>query len=304
MIVKSDANALIEPLQVFSLVCRRDIKTSIPALTSITRHLKDPHTLTLLSDGSLSPENEREFAAKLPLARLIGRSELDSLVTPMLNAYQRCKKFRARWPWALKLIDLQVLAAGNFGFIDSDVLMVRNFNGFDAATEHYDIVHMRSYANIYCVSLTERARLAKHWPCVDRFNSGFMFVRHGRMNLDLIEEALAALGVTAEMPLAEQTVWAMAAARMHGVGFFDARQIAFPQTLPVKPLAVHYIGGTRALLEIAALKERCSHSEEPPEKLRIYPSENGNLMSGVLDVVRHSWILHRWKRYRTNWVPG
>ncbi len=234
------------PLPVFSLVCKRDLATAVVCLRSFADHCRDDVRLTVVSDGTLDASDLAAVRAAVPAAAVVDRSVLAAVVDPVVAGRPNCRTFRGIHPWALKLIDVPVYAAGRpFAFVDSDVLFVRDFTGLDRGPAgDVDLAYMHSYANIYAMTLPQRFRRWGRTPVADRCNSGLLYVGAGAYDLDFVERFLNDVERNAHVLLAEQTGWAALAARARRSGAFDRRQVVFPFG-PARDRARGVAGGRR-----------------------------------------------------------
>ena len=198
------------PLPIFSLVCHRDVDHTTSCLGSLIARCRDTITLTLFSDGSLTPEDTTSLHKALPTAKIISRKDADTLVLPALKDFPLCRKYREWCPWALKLLDIPIYAQADFAYIDGDILFLRDFTGLSAGAAN--IVSMRAYASIYSFSLRNRLALGSHTPVNSHVNAGFLFVRQAGFNLQLIERFLHQAEKHKRPFLWEQTAWAAMAA--------------------------------------------------------------------------------------------
>ncbi|HVS35909.1 MAG TPA: hypothetical protein VMS17_10040 [Gemmataceae bacterium] len=294
-----------DALPVYSLVCRRDLEMGIVCLRSFVACCRDNVRLIAVSDGSLSPDELQRLAREIPQATLLTRQALAAEIEPDLAAFPHCRAFRAVHAWGAKLIDIPVLARGDLGFIDSDILFVRPFRGLDRrAIGDVDFAYMRSYANIYSLDLPQRLRRRGRPPLVDRCNSGLMFISRRAYCLPVLEEFLADVERHGNILLAEQTGFAALAARCRS-GYFSQAQAVFP-FFPHGPrvgggdeaVAVHFVGGSRHLLDgyVAARAQPCAAGASPPATLAVRRSRPLRLHSHLYDTLRHRLYRRQWVR--------
>lgn len=290
-------------LNVFTLACHRDVDLAATCLGSLVAHCKDDIALTAVSDGSLTPDDCRRLLDAVPGLTVLERSDLDSAVEPALCEFPHCRKYRQWCPWALKLLDIPLYARGDFVYIDGDILFLRDFDGLGCGADcRFDLVSMYSYANIYSFAFTDRLMPAFGPPLVHRLNAGFLVVRQSAFRLDLVERFLGT-GERHQRPfLLEQTAWAALGAATSS-GHFDPAQVSFPHIgldsrlrLKWRPVAMHFLGGTRHLVPQVKAAAASWPRDVPPVHLAVRPSARLTRGRMLLDVCQHRLLLRRCRR--------
>jgi hypothetical protein len=294
---------ITNPLPVFSLLCHRDIEMALICLGSFARHCKDSFQLTVLSDGSLTTEDMKRLR-EIDGLKVAPREEVEGPVLDALARHPHCAAFRKIHPWALKLIDAPLLAGGDFAYLDTDILFLRAFRGLDRrGLDEIDLAYMRSYANVYSFSLWERIRRERNLKLVERCNAGLLFARETAYRLDDIEEFLGRISRHTRPLLAEQTAWAMLAARVNS-GHFADDQVVFPAywlgcrsaAWRRAVVAVHFLGGSRHNLP-RFVEEHSKPAVEvtEPALLRVTASRRLGLVAQAYDVAHHRLLLRSWR---------
>jgi len=290
-------------IRIFSLLCHRDVELASRCLPSLVRHCRDPIELLGIDDGSLTQEDADHLLAAVPGLSIHRRCEIREQIDARLADYPLCRKYREWCPWATKLFDIPLYANGDFGFIDSDILFLRDFRGLENGPDWGgNIVSMHAYANVYSFALRDRFSRAPFVPLIARFNSGFLLVRRHAYDLDLIERFLHAAQGHPRQLLMEQTAWAVLAAHTQSA-HFSKRQVTFPHTalnsarkLRWLPVAVHFVGGTRHLITEVEADARHWDREPEPAKLTITRSVRLTAAAQLIDVCSHRLLVQKCRR--------
>ncbi len=296
----ADATPPPAPLPVFSLQCHANVAMSAEFLGTLLRHCRDPITLTILDDGSLTPEDCDRFREALGPVRIISREEGDDLVIPRLAGRTKCLEYRKAHPLGVKLLDPALIAGGPFAFCDGDILFLRDFEKLDRRSEPAeDFVCMRDAGSCYAVPFLRRY-LGKHRaPLADFINSGLFYCSPRSYDLDFIEWFLHSPGFSYVAWTAEQTVWAALAGRSAS-RYFDPAMVDFPEPrLNYKPgwVALHFISPIRYLTgEVAFM----SHLRAEAAKLQA----EGPVPLRTLPTISHSFYEHLYHRLNEKVRPS
>jgi hypothetical protein len=290
-------------LDALTLLCQRDVELASTCLGSLVARSASLLRMTIVSDGSLEPADMDKLREKIPAVSFIQALDLDSRVLPALKDFPHCRKYREWCPWALKLIDIPLYANSDYVYIDGDILFLRDFAGFESASgSQFNLVSMQSYANIYSFAFMDRLKLRRQLPLVNRLNAGFLYVRKAAFDLELIERFLYSAEKHRRPFLSEQTAWAVMAAHTRS-GYFSPEQISFPQMaldaahcLKWRPVAMHFVGGTRHLIADVQEEAKRWESDQPPVELRIEPSRPLTRTRLLLDLCRHRLLVRRCRR--------
>lgn len=290
-------------LKTFSLLCHRDVELASQCLPSLVRYCRDPIELWGLDDGSLTPDDIEVLQARVPGLSILRRCQIKAEIEARLRDYPLCRKYREWCPWAAKLFDIPLWADEDYAYIDGDILFLREFAGLDNGRRcGAGIVSMHAYANVYSFGLRVRLARGFGFPLIARFNAGFLFVRRSAFDLDLIERFLHGAQGHDRPSLLEQTAWAVMAAHTES-GCFNRRQIAFPQMvldsqrrLKWRPVAIHFLGGTRHLIPEVAADAQDWTPEPEPIQLSIEKVVRLTPATQIIDVCSHRLLLRKCRR--------
>jgi hypothetical protein len=240
------------PLPVFTLLCKSDLARSLVCLPSLFARIRDPIELTVIDDGTLDGDDRARLHEAVPVAKFLSREELDDRTLPSLGNHPRCRQFRREQAFALKLIDTGILSGGAFALCDSDILFLRDFDGFDRRGEDVGLVAMRDWTSAYAVSYKERWGGLREPRLIDNLNAGILYCGPRTFDLDFVEWFLAREDYPpSRMFLLEQTAWSALGARVRAF-HFDPNQVAFPKKsrrFPADIVALHFIRVLRDLLD-------------------------------------------------------
>jgi hypothetical protein len=280
-----------------SLVCHAHMPMARRFLASLARFHRDPFTVCLHDDGTLTAEDRELLSASAPEVTIISRAEADAAVCAQLAGHPRCLAFRRTETMALKLFDPTLLSTGAVQYCDCDVLFLRPFTGFSAALAgaHPPLVFMRDLFNTYSVGwrrLLSRATV----PLADRLNAGIMLLEPAVFDLDFVEWFLGRPEAHDVPGFAEQTAWS-ALVQRDGGSLLDARAVTFAPFDGVLPpperraVAWHFVGPLRRRFEAtAAALERDTAADVLPA---VTP---GTFRPATLNFPRY--CVSRWRKER------
>jgi hypothetical protein len=232
------------------LLCKAHLDMARFCLPTLAAACKDAYEGRVYDDGSLGEEDREEVAELLPGWTVVSARESDELVEPLLRSVPACREFRQHHRFARKLLDIPLLHPTGYGYVDSDVVFLRDFTGFDRAghtgggvTYMWDIDDYSSIQFLHRYFTGTRIRLA------ERVNAGFMFVGKGTYDLEFVEWFLGQPRYRDQDWAVEQTCWAAMAARVDAA-YFSPSQVTFPRSdrrVGPEVAALHYISPLRGL---------------------------------------------------------
>lgn len=234
------------------------VEVALKCLGSLCQQVQGTINLVLHDDGSLHKESIEELRSRLPIERVIGREEADERVLQKLRSYPRCREYRRRSNFALKLFDVPLLSTEKrIAFSDSDILFVKPVEGlFELQGRNAKFSANGHMGNAYSVSFTQVEPLG-HLRLVDSLNSGLFCLDRACYDLGFIEETLDYLSRSRrfeERPYwAEQTCWSAVAAEI-GASLWRFEDISIPEkkagkvTIPEDALALHFASSVREAL--------------------------------------------------------
>lgn len=213
----------VDPIQLASLVCERDVALARECLGSFVRHCAEPLEITFFEDGSLSERGRESLRAAFREAAFVSRIDLDARAHKLLRSRPECRQHRAVNPTMLKILDIPEYFAGRrFLFCDSDVLFLRPFT-LDEYRRAGGFVFMQDRKEAYSARIHHLV-LKHRLPMPSRLNSGLMSIPPGRFDPDFVEWFLGHEDFCAFPQVVEQTAWA-AMTRNIGVRYFDPAQV-------------------------------------------------------------------------------
>ena len=227
------------PLTVHALLCHRDVRLGSVCLASLLAQCADPIRLHIHDDGSLQPDDVCLLSDQLRPYRFWSAQDRDDHVLPRLSRHPACRLFRERHKLAPKLIDMPLLADDAYAYVDTDVYFRRPFRGLDRRGTGERLVYMTDNESTYSMSNYERRIGLCRIRLPERVNTGLMFVSVGTFDLDLTEWFLSESRYRIDSWHAEQTCWALHAARKGGRSW-DPVQIVTPERrTPTSAIAIH-----------------------------------------------------------------
>jgi len=204
------------PMDLHTLICKRDLRTGTASLGTVVEALGDGVRLQVHDDGSLQPEDWDYLLEALPGAVKWARATTEEQVLERLSRHPACLRYRAASAMGFKLFDLPLLCgAPIFSYVDSDIIFFKRIERlFPPDSE--SAIYLRSDEEGFCAPAPEL-----HWkwkiPMVISLNAGLFQVPMELYDLDRIEWFLREVNERKDVwrarDLAEQTIWAMLAAR-------------------------------------------------------------------------------------------
>ncbi len=200
-------------------------------------------------DGTLTEEARATFKKLFHSARIVGRTEADAAVAPMLQAFPFCADFRRSHPRALTLFDVPHFAPRErFLVFHSGLLFFshpREILNWVAAESDECWFQEDAQECSLLTAAEARAELdLKIWP---RVSSGLCLLTKKAIDLDLCDRALAQTSLPSGDPWRiEQTLLMLCAAR-HGKGGLLPRKYEVSLLGHAQPDSVsrHYVGPVR-----------------------------------------------------------
>jgi hypothetical protein len=259
---------------VSTLLGHAHVEMAVLCLGSLLNFSACPLRLRVHDDGSLTAADLDRLAAGLDGPEVVSRREADARLADLLAAFPAARAFRAANPLALKLLDVQLLAAGDeLAYCDSDVLFLRPFRRLFHLPPGAGALFMFDPRQSYSVRswhlLAEpRLRLVGH------INTGIIAFRRRLFDLDLVEWFLSRPRYHFTPVWAEQTCWALLG-QPFGCHLLDPAEVGIPvpgREPPARQVALHFVSPLRGLL--AHFAGRCGERTVPeePTELRSFPA--------------------------------
>lgn len=209
------------------------------------------YALCIHEDGSLDAAALGHLARHFPDARIIRRSDADTVAEKRLREFPRSLAFRRTNLLAPKVFDfLAFLESDRMAVFDSDLLF------FDEPSAYLTRIEDPAYmlntfnadtSNAYTVDRDAVRPLIGH-EVVARFNSGLGLAHRHSLRLEWIEEFLSLPGILeGHFWRIEQTLYALCSSRF-GVELLPQEYaLSFQPGINGRPFR-HYVGGIRHLM--------------------------------------------------------
>lgn len=224
------------------------------AFYSLVQQSGELWSLVVHDDGSLTEIDQQRLQRVFPSTHIISRRTADSVVDANLQelGLTNCRVIRQKLPFALKLIDVILLARRDkVVLLDSDVLFFQRPTELMTAvkTEDDGYVFMEDIDDHYCLNPASMARHIGNAP-IHRFNPGVAVVPTRSIDLNKVERYLKQpefwSGNQVPNYYAELTLWAMLMS--------SVKAKPLPHTYAVSPaprsecsiVCGHYCGGPAA----------------------------------------------------------
>ncbi len=240
-------------------------EAALVCLGSLHRFCSDPIDLTVLSDGTLTPEQQQQLT-RLPHTRMADDRDLQQEVANRLAAYPLLRDTYAKNIYLKKLVDIPVLAGQSCCFIDSDILFFRPIGGlFEPRPQHDRIAEDRSVTPGIRDLLTFKGRLHGYLNC-GFIDATFPSLADGERTIRLWRDT--------KSNVVEQLIWSVAKAPAP-LEYVTLDSIYIPR--PKEPLeafnpspstfAIHLTSWRKK--HAAELREKLApHAGDPPQKVR------------------------------------
>jgi len=239
-----------------TLIGHKQVAVGLRCLGSFLRFSSEPISLIIHDDGTLTNADHEKLFAYLPGCAIVSRAKADAIVQPLIERYPGCRAYRERYPLALKLLDIPLLAPGELAYCDSDVLFLRRFTGlFEWSDDDNSAIFMRDAQEAYSLRPWHIFPFGKI-RVPGNINSGLIFYRTSEYDLDFVEWFLGRpelIDVFRKRPhWIEQTCWATLGWRA-GCRVWNSTQlmIANPQMSGLSPdtVGIHFVAAYRGKLE-------------------------------------------------------
>jgi hypothetical protein len=259
-------------LKVATLLGHAHVEMAIACLGSLLRYSAEPVHLRIHEDGTLTANDRARLEAGLDRFEFIPRAEADKRMADLLGGRPALRAFRQASPFALKVIDIPLLANGSVAYCDTDVLFLRPFTGlFRFPGPEVGAIFMSDHQNAYSLRSWQLLRHPR-LRLPSRVNTGIFHVRTRCFDPDLLEWFLSRpeFGFT---PWVEQTAWALLGARA-GCRLWDPRMIRTPSSgeeASREAVALHFVTPLRGLLPWI-LQRAQNRTAEPPLMLETVPA--------------------------------
>jgi hypothetical protein len=203
-------------MELHTFICKRDLHSGAACLDTVVRALGTSFQLHLHDDGSLNPKDWDYLLEALPGAVKWARAATEEQIVERLSPYPACLRYRRASPMGFKLFDLPLLCSSPvFSYMDSDIVFFRQIERLFPPDPEV-VTYLQSDEEGFCAPAPEL-----HWkwkiPLVTGLNAGLFQVPMALYDLNRIEwflrEVSERQNVWRTEGLAEQTVWAMLAAR-------------------------------------------------------------------------------------------
>jgi hypothetical protein len=195
---------------VHCLICHRDIETGIICLGSLLKYSVVPLHLVLHDDGSLTQADAERLTTALKGAEIILRPSVDAMINDSLSRYPRCREYRRRYAYALKLFDVPHLSQMDIAYCDSDILFGRPFSGlFQWPEEPVSALVSQDFRSSYAFEIGNLFHLYDT-RLLSHVNAGVFLAKKEIHDLDYVEWFLGRdyLKWDKRWFYVEQTCWA------------------------------------------------------------------------------------------------
>ena len=180
-------------LQLFSLVCHRDVLYYLSAVRSFIRASGLRCSVLIMSDGTLTPSDVSVLRSELPNARI--RSAESDRSGPFIKSSPGLRRFVSEHPLGRKLVGaLRYATAPNLILLDCDVLFLRRpevILEWACSSESYSLFGRDSRPE--SCSLDTESQRALRVNIARYFNSGLLCVRRTSLNIALAEQVISYL---------------------------------------------------------------------------------------------------------------
>jgi hypothetical protein len=237
------------------LTSRKDWLSCLWSLVSFYEFSGLRLPLLIYSDGTLGERHAKDLGNIFPDARLVDSSTGEQLVGKKIARYPNCVRFRSVQPYARKIVDLPILCGSPFILmLDSDVLFLKRpvelMKHLKSGSAD-KFVFERDYQDSYFASTSDiKERFGV--DVASRINVGIVFADVSGFDLSEINEWLGADGV-ADHCWAEQTLWAMYAARRQTVLLGEGYDVTIDPRIDANTVAKHYVTPIRDFLYIQGI---------------------------------------------------
>lgn len=279
-----------------SLLGHGNIEMSLQCFASLRRCHRPGFQFCLYDDGTLTEADRDRLRAALSPVTFVSRAEIGDAIDTRLARYPACRAYRSEQVYAAKILDVPLHSDGSCVFVDSDILFLKPFTGFERVrAECPQPVFMQDIWDTYSMRYWEllnplRVRL------VQRLNSGVMMLDTASLDLDLLEWFLSRPR-PAHFSHFEQTFWS-ALVRRDGGKLLAPEQVGYPpsggQPGSEGAVAWHFVGTLRAGfedLEKAAAADAAAQ-RLPAVDLRVFRPRTLTFPS----YLRSRWNKQRWVR--------
>jgi hypothetical protein len=232
-----------------SLLGHAQTDLALECLGSLQRCSKEPLTLRLRDDGSLTAA-DRERLAVLGEPEIVPRVRADERVEPLLSRHPASLRYRREHPLGMKLFDGVLGESGTLRFCDSDVLFLRPVSRVfpdDPGEPRF----LEDVQNAYSLRSWQ---LARHRLRIGRrINSGLLAFPREAFDLDQVEWYLSRPEMAFAPMWREQTAWALLAATRPSTtfdrwSFRIAKGPPTPADAAQPPIALHFVSPSRGFL--------------------------------------------------------
>jgi hypothetical protein len=215
------------------------------------------YALCIHDDGTLTPTACGHLRTAFPKARIIGRSESDKRLEPMLADFPRSREFRATNKLSLKVFDFQVyLEAERLVLLDSDILFFGSPSGLlalisDPATTFNTL--NKDWRHGYSFE-TEQVQPLLDFTLPPLINAGLGLIHRGSAPFDWVEEFLVLPGIMSQAHQIEQTLTALCSARFGFQMLPEEYDVHMGPRRPGAPCR-HYTGPIRHMMYDEGIRE-------------------------------------------------
>jgi hypothetical protein len=238
--------------EIHLLTGAQDFLNALWSLKTFLHHTGPLYPLRIHDDGTLRDRHRASFEAHFPGAKVFSRAESDALVDAALASYPACQAYRRRHPLSQKVFDFGTrLEAPKLILMDSDLIFLRRPELIMERVA--DPAYRRNCVNaglnfMLNISLEEAAKRFGTSP-PELFNSGFGILRSETFNWDWMEEFLTVGDLLAgHIWRVEQTMLALASARLGADLLPRQYLISLQRGLPEGTVMKHYVGPVRELM--------------------------------------------------------
>lgn len=267
-----------------TLIGHNQVEVGLRCLASLLRFTSESLSLIIHDDGTLTGDDCKELIGRLSGAEILSRDEADAIVDPLVKRHPKCRAYRERHPFALKLIDMALIQSEELAYCDSDVLFLKPHSGlFSMPEPRTAAIFMQDIQDAYSLRPWHIYPIGKV-RVPQRVNSGLILFRSAAYDLDFVEWMLnreELSEVFQKRPhWIEQTCWAALGWRA-GCRVWSERQfiIATPsmKDFSDETIAIHFVAACRG--KLGDFSAQSSSSSSPSDAATVIRSAPARISS-------------------------
>ena len=241
------------------------------AAKSFVERYRNPVTLVIHGDGTLSASDKERLAGHLPEGEILLKEERDKKTIPYLKKHdlEHCRAFREANVFGRRLVDTSVLSKGRMVInMDTDCLSFDTLGRLRSLVEEEAITYIQDpKPQPFSLSSQEAKRRFEVKP-IRHFNAGLCAFPSAQLDLEQIETWLTRPGYPMESHYAEQTILAALAALGKSKAL-PRKEYTFgrrsTETVRFVHYADHYLSKTRISMRRDGQKEILRQLEKATE---------------------------------------